>query len=216
MKKTSKRSAAVRVPPKIDGSAIERVVLRLRGQNVLLDADIAHLYDVEVKVLNQAVRRNRERFPGDFMFEVTQEEARRLRSQIVTLENGRGRYSKYLPKAFTEQGVAMLSSVLRSQRAIDVNIEIMRAFVRVRAVLASQAALARRLDELERACDSRFSIVFDAIRKLVAAPSPNIRRIGFRIEAPPALIDPESRAPSRRAARRRKKSPARRSTGRAV
>jgi ORF6N domain-containing protein len=164
----------------IDLERIQRAVLRLRGHNVMLDSDLAALYGVEVKVLNQAVSRNTLRFPSDFMFQLTRDEARALRSQIVTLDGGRGRHRKYLPKAFTEQGVAMLSSVLRSPRAIRVNIEIMRTFVRLRRMLDANAALARRLDALEEKYDSQFQVVFQAIRELMAPPQRRTRTIGFR------------------------------------
>ena len=163
---------------------IERSILALRGMRVMLDEDLARLYGVAVKIMNQAVRRNIERFPGDFMFQLTSEEAARLRSQIVTLETGRGRHRKYTPFAFTEHGVAMLSSVLRSPRAVQVNIEIMRAFVRLRQMMASNAELARRLDELEKKHDAKFRIVFEAIRQLVTPPRPKTGRIGFRREEP--------------------------------
>lgn len=158
---------------------IEQTIHLIRGERVMLDADLAVLYGVTTKALNQAVRRNRSRFPSDFMFQLTREESRRLRSQIVTSDNGRGG-RRYAPYAFTEQGVAMLSTVLRSPRAIQVNIEIMRTFVRLRAFLASNALLRRRLDKLEKKSDSRFKIVFDAIRALMALPNeaPK-RRIGF-------------------------------------
>src|ERR1700730_6717746 len=129
---------------------IARAILFLRGHKVLLDSDLAALYGVDSKVLLQAVRRNRERFPEDFMIQLTAAEWSALRSQIVTLKGGRGQHRKYLPYAFTEQGVAMLSTVLNSDRAIAVNIEIMRAFVRMREILASSKELARKFDELER------------------------------------------------------------------
>jgi hypothetical protein len=153
----------------------------MRGHNVMLDTDLAALYQVDVKALNQAVKRNRDRFPPDFMFCLTSRETESLRSQNVTLENGRGRHRKYLPYAFTEQGVAMLSGVLRSQRAVQVNVEIMRTFVRLRYMLESNAQLARKLDELEKKSDVRFEIVFRAIKELMSAP---VRRkqIGFRSE----------------------------------
>ena len=122
---------------------IESAILAIRGRRVLLDSELAALYGVEVKVLNQAVKRNIERFPADFMFQLSAEEAAPLRSQIVTLKVARGLHRKYLPYAFTEQGVAMLSSVLRSPRAVQVNIEIMRAFVRLRQMLQQNADLAR-------------------------------------------------------------------------
>jgi hypothetical protein len=161
---------------------IERSILALRGMRVMLDEDLARLYGVEVRVLNQAVSRNIERFPRDFMFQLTTEEAALLRSQIVILETGRGRHRKYMPFAFTEHGVAMLSSVLRSPRAVQVNIEIMRAFVRLRQMMASNAELARRLDELEKKHDAKFRVVFEAIRQLVTPPRPKPGRIGFRRE----------------------------------
>ena len=161
---------------------IERTILRLRGHNVMLDGDLAALYQVDVKVFNQAVKRNRERFPLDFMFQLSAEEAASLRSKIVTLESGRGRHRKYLPYAFTEQGVAMLSSVLRSPRAVRVNIEIMRAFVRLRQMLQSNAELAKKLDALETKYDAQFKVVFQAIRELMMPPPASTNRIGFRPE----------------------------------
>jgi len=164
----------------VDVERIQRAVLRVRSQNVMLDSDLATLYGVEVKVLNQAVRRNKERFPADFMFQLTREEARSLRSQTVTLDVGRGRHRKYLPKAFTEQGVAMLSSVLRSARAVRVNIEIMRAFVQLRRMLGANEELARKLDALEQKYDSQFRAVFQAIRELMTPSRPPKRTIGFR------------------------------------
>ena len=133
-----------------------------------------------MKALNQAVRRNKERFPTDFMFRLTREEARSLRSQTVTLDIGRGRHRKYLPNAFTEQGVAMLSSVLRSTRAVRVNIEIMRAFVQLRRMLGANEELARKLDALEQKYDSQFRAVFQAIRELMSPSRPPTRTIGFR------------------------------------
>ena len=157
---------------------IEKAILLIRGQKVMLDADLAELYDVETKVLVQAVKRNLERFPEDFMFQLSQEEFAILRSQIVTSSDWGGR--RYRPYAFTEQGVAMLSSVLRSQRAIQVNIEIMRAFIRLRQMLASHVELARKLDALEKKYDVQFKQVFEAIRQLMAPPEPKRRPIGFR------------------------------------
>jgi ORF6N domain len=133
------------------------------------------------KSLNQAVRRNPERFPADFMFELTMEEARILRSQTVTLKPGRGQHRKYSPRAFTEQGVAMLSSVLRSPRTVRVNVEIMRAFVRLRRMLASNAELASKLDAVESRYDGQFKVVFEAIRELMMPPERPRRRIGFEV-----------------------------------
>ena len=161
--------------------SIEKAILLIRRQKVMLDADLAGLYGVETRVLVQAVKRNLERFPEDFMFQLSKEEVDFLRSRIVTLEKGRGQHSKYLPYAFTEQGVSMLSSVLHSQRAIQVNIEIMRAFIRLRQMLATHIELARKLDALEKRYDSQFKQVFDAIRQLMAPPEPKRRPIGFRI-----------------------------------
>jgi hypothetical protein len=161
---------------------IEANILLVRGQRVMLDRDLAILYGVEVRSVNQAVRRNLGRFPADFMFQLTAEEATRSRSQIVTLNSastGRGKNIKYLPLAFTEQGVAMLSSVLRSRRAVQVNVEIMRAFVRLRDMIGHNAELTRRLDTLEAKYDRQFKMIFDAIRDLMAPPSPSKRRIGF-------------------------------------
>ena len=157
---------------------IEKIILLLRRQKVMLDADLAGLYGVETKVLVQAVKRNLERFPEDFMFQLSREEYDNLRSQSVTSSDWGGR--RYPPYAFTEQGVAMLSSVLRSRRAVQVNIEIMRAFIRLRQMLASHAELARKLDALEKKYDAQFKDVFEAIRQLMAPPEPKRRAIGFR------------------------------------
>ena len=158
---------------------IEQAILFIRRQKVMLDVDLAALYGVEVKVLNQAVKRNIERFPADFMFQLTHQEYDSLRSQFVTLKGRRGQHRKYFPYAFTEQGVAMLSSVLRSKRAVQVNIEIMRAFVRLRQIISSHADLARKLHELEKKYDTQFRIVFDAIRELMSPPESKRKQIGF-------------------------------------
>ena len=166
--------------PLIPVERIEKAILLLRGQKVMLDADLALLYGVETRVLVQAVKRNIERFPDDFMFHLNQEDVDFLRSQFVMLKKGRGQHSKYLPYAFTEQGVAMLSSVLRSQRAIHVNIEIMRAFIRLRQMLASHTELSHKLDALEKKYDAQFKEVFEVIRQLMAPPEPKQRVIGFR------------------------------------
>ena len=180
----------------------------------MLDSDLAELYGVETRALNQAVQRNLERFPEDFMFQLTWEESAlvlrsqvvildtanrgntsksltSLRSQIVTLK--RGRHLKFRPYAFTEQGVAMLSSVLRSERAVQVNIAIMRAFVQLRKMLASHADLARKLKALERKYDAQFRIVFDAIRELMEESKPKRprrREIGFHTAMTPAKPGP--------------------------
>jgi hypothetical protein len=148
----------------------------------MVDRDFVELYGVPVKVLNQTVKRNSSRFPEDFMFQLTAEESDFLRSQSVTLKVGRGHHRKYRSFAFTERGVAMLSSVLRSKRAVQVNVEIMRVFVRLRQMLASNAELARKLDALEKKYDAQFKVVFDAIRQLMAPPEAKKRKIGFLVE----------------------------------
>ena len=158
---------------------IERRIYLLRGLRVILDADLAEMYGVPTKSLNLAVKRNRDRFPDDFMFQLTVEEADGLRFQIETSKPVRGG-RRYRPYAFTEQGVAMLSSVLRSSRAVQVNIAIMRAFVRLRELLLTNADLARKLDAMEKKYDSQFKVVFDALRQLMTPPDPPRRRIGFK------------------------------------
>jgi hypothetical protein len=157
---------------------IEREICFLRGQKVMLSTQLAVLYGVEVRVLVQAVKRNLERFPKDFMFQLTRTEFANLKSQFVI--SSWGGLRRAAPYAFTEQGVAMLSSVLKSKRAVQVNIEIMRAFVRLRKMLASHADLARRLDALEKRYDAQFRAVFDAIRELMSPPAPRRRAIGFQ------------------------------------
>jgi uncharacterized protein YjcR len=156
-------------------------IIFLRGEKVLLDRDLAELYGVETKQLKRAVRRNLPRFPSDFMFELTREEYNSLRSQFGTLN--RGAHSKYLPFAFTEQGVAMLSSVLNSDRAIEVNIAIMRAFVQLRKMIASNEELARKLEELEHKIekhDEDIGLIFEAIRELMSPPDTPPKKIGFK------------------------------------
>jgi ORF6N domain-containing protein len=171
-KRKTSQSALVRA------TGVDAVIRVLRGERVILDSDLAVLYGVSTSALNQAVKRNRERFPGDFMFALTTQEASALKSQSV-ISNGRGGRRRSLPAAFTEQGVAMLSSVLHSPRAIVANIEIMRAFVRLRRFVLSYADLTRKLQELERKYDAQFQVVFDAIRALMEPPPTPRRRIGF-------------------------------------
>jgi len=158
---------------------IEQMILSLRGQKVILDKDLASLYEVSTSNLNKAVSRNLDRFPKDFMFQLSAMEFNDLKFHFGTSSWGG---TRKLPRAFTEQGVAMLSSVLRSSRAVQVNIEIMRAFVRLRELLASNKELARKLDALEKKYDSQFKIVFDAIRQLMAPPVKPKRKIGFHSE----------------------------------
>ena len=170
-------------------------ILLVRGRKVMLDKDLAQLYGAPPKVLNQAVKRNLTRFPEDFMFQLTKEEVESLRSQFVTLNEQvaneqdrtkRGRHLKYLPYAFTQEGVAMLSSVLNSERAIQVNITIMRAFVKLREFLLTHKELARKIEELERKYDRKFLVVFEAIKKLLepipGPPEPKKPPIGFAKE----------------------------------
>jgi hypothetical protein len=165
----------------IPAGRIERSILFYRGHRVMLDADLAALYGVPTKRLNEQVRRNRDRFPEDFMFQLTRPAFIALRSQIATLKTGRGQHRKYLPIVFTEHGALMAASVLNSSAAIQVSIQVVRAFVRLREILASHADLARRLDDLERKYDAQFKVVFDAIRQLMAPEPPHRRpRIGFR------------------------------------
>jgi len=157
---------------------IPQRILTIRGHRVMLDVDLAELYDVPTKSLNQAIRRNMDRFPEDFMFQLTEAEFADLRSQFVTSKKKRGG-RRYMPYVFTEQGVAMLSGVLNSDRAVQVNIAIMRAFVRMRETMASHRELAQRLNTLEKTYDAHFRVVFDAIRALMEPPKRPRRRIGF-------------------------------------
>jgi hypothetical protein len=169
-------------------------ILMLRGQKVLLDSDLAALYDVPTKRFNEQVKRNLERFPADFMFQLTEEEWESLRSQIATLKPGRGQHRKYMPYAFTEHGAIMAATILNSPRATEVSVYVVRAFVRLREVLASNAELAKRLDDLERKTEAmsmqhdsfarntrvQLKQVFDAIRELMTPPEPTKKRpIGF-------------------------------------
>jgi len=160
---------------------IESIILVIRGEKVILDADLAGLYGVETKILNKAVKRHLDRFPKDFMFQLTTEETENLRFQIGTSRAGHGG-RRYLPYAFTEQGVAMLSGLLNSPRAVKVNVEIMRAFVRLRRLLASHTELARELSQMEKKYDKQFKAVFDAIRALMEPAEKPRKKIGFDIK----------------------------------
>jgi len=179
---------------KIPIERIEQAILLIRGQKVMLDADLAVLYEVPTKALNQAVKRNERRFPPDFMFRLTKKEKGELVTNCDRFE--RLKHSSALPRAFTEQGVSMLSSVLKSDRAIDVNVEIMRAFVRLRQLLATHTDLARKLTALEQKYDDQFRVVFDAIRALMAPPEKPRKKIGFEVK--------EGRATYRKKAKGRK------------
>ena len=158
---------------------IERLILLIRGQKVMLDSALAELYGVETKVLNRAVKRNRERFPTDFMFRLTGQEVAALRCQFGTSNIGRGG-RRYLPYVFTEHGAIMAANVLNTRRAIEASVYVVRAFVRLRELIASHKDLAKKLAELERKYDAQFKVVFDAIRELMTPIPPKPRRIGFR------------------------------------
>lgn len=160
---------------------IERAIILVRGEKVMLDSELAEIYGVETKVLNQAVRRNVSRFPIDFMFQLTPEEAESLRSQIVTSNEGRGG-RRYLPYAFTEHGALMLANVLNSERAAQTSVQVVRAFVKLRQMLASNAELARKLAAMEKKYDAQFKVVFDAIRQLMSPPEKPKREIGFHVK----------------------------------
>ncbi len=158
---------------------VESKIYFIQGKKVMIDSDLAELYGVQIGALNQAVKRNQDRFPSDFAIQLTRDEYEVLRSQIVILKNGRGTHRKYLPFAFTEQGIAMLSSVLKSKRAIHVNIAIMRTFVRLREIMLTHKHLAHKIDMMEKKYNHQFKIVFDAIRQLLAPPQKTKRLIGF-------------------------------------
>jgi hypothetical protein len=160
---------------------IQKAIHVVRGQKVMLDRDLAELYEVPTKVLKQAVKRHPDRFPDDFMFVLNRKEFMNWRSQFVTSKSDRMGL-RYAPMAFTEQGVAMLSSVLNSPRAIQVNIAIMRAFVQLRSILSSHADLARKMEEMEKKYDDQFRVVFDAIRQLMSPPAAPRKRIGFEVK----------------------------------
>jgi hypothetical protein len=204
-KKTARKAVSKPATQTLIPEQLAPLVIRLRRENVILDSDIAELYGVETKVLNQAVKRNIERFPTDFMFQLSEEELQNLKSQTVTSSSNlgrsrsqsatlnsdtiplrsqsvtlkRGEHRKYLPYAFTEQGVAMLSSVLRSPRAVEVNIAIMRTFVQLRSLMQSNKLLAEKIEKLEKKYDQNFQIVFDAIKQLITADSKPGKELGF-------------------------------------
>jgi len=169
----------------VSAKRIEHAILLIRGHRVLFDADLALLYGVSVGRLNESVKRNRHRFPDDFMFQLSEAEFQSLKAQVGNLKSQFAISSfawggrRHPPYAFTGQGVAMLSSVLRSKRAVEVNIEIMRTFVRLHQLLATNAELARKLEALEEKYDAQFKVVFDAIRQLMKPPEPKKRKIGF-------------------------------------
>jgi phage regulator Rha-like protein len=167
--------------------SVERAIIVLRGRRVILDSELATLYGVTVSVFNQAVKRNMERFPADFAFQLTRGEYESLRSQIVILKAGRGAHRKYLPYVFTEHGAVMAASVLNSPKAVEMSVEVVRAFVRLRQILAANRQLAARVDDLERkmnqsnaAHSKNIGTLFDAVRNLMTAPEKPKRQIGFQ------------------------------------
>jgi len=181
----------------VPAERIERAILFVRGYKVMLDRDLAELYGVTTGNLNKAVNRNLDRFPDDFMFLLTEEEFKNLKFHFGTSSWGG---TRKLPRAFTEQGVAMLSSVLRSKRAVQVNVEIMRAFVRLREMLASNVALARKLAALEKKYDEQFKVVFDAIRALMTPNTEKSRKkIGFQVKESSAAYGRKKKQSTRRA-----------------
>ncbi len=160
---------------------IEQSILHIRGEKVMLDSELAKIYGVETKALNRAVKRNKDRFPADFMFQLTPKEAESLRCQFGTSNTGRGG-RRYSPYVFTEHGALMVANILNSQRAVQTSVQVVRAFIRMRQVLASTAELAEKLRTLEMKYDSQFKVVFDAIRQLMSAPEPKRREMGFHVK----------------------------------
>ncbi len=189
MRKRTAKAAKVA----IRSEALERRILMLRGLRVILDSDLAMLYEVETRALNQAVRRNRERFPDDFMFQLNEAETSHLKSQLVISNTSRGQHSKYLPHAFTEHGVAMLSSVLNSKRAVQMNIHIMRTFVKLREVSQKDDYIVARIEKIEEQQllqQSTMEYILGEIRSLRVPAEPAKRRIGFQ----PQSVSPHARS----------------------
>ena len=161
---------------------IENKIYLIRDKKIMLDSDLAELYSVSTKRLNEQVRRNIDRFPEDFMFVLTKEEADSLRSQFATLKKGRGQHSKYLPYAFTEYGAIMAATILNSSRAVEMSIFVVRAFVKLREMLISHKDLKHKIEEMEKKYDSQFKIVFNAIKELMTPAEKPARKIGFKTE----------------------------------
>ena len=166
----------------VTAETLERKIYLIRGFKVMIDNDLAELYGVTTKRLNEQVRRNINRFPKDFMFQLSPNEFESLRSHFATLKHGRGQHRKYMPYAFTEHGALMAASVLDTPRAVEVSLYVVRAFVKLREMIASHKDLARKLDELEKKYDGQFQIVFEAIRQLMAIEEKPKRKIGFLIK----------------------------------
>lgn len=167
------------IEPRVTAKIIEQKIYLIRGQKIMLDSDLAELYGVTTKRLNEQVRRNADRFPGDFMFQLSLDEFESLRSHFATLKQGRGKHRKYLPYAFTEHGALMAASVLNTPKAVEVSIYVVRVFVKLREMIASHKELAKKLEELEKKYDAQFRVVFDAIRQLMIPPEQDKRKIGF-------------------------------------
>ena len=166
----------------VPSEIIQNKIYLIHGKKVMLDSDIAELYGVSTKRLNEQVRRNIDRFPEDFMFILSKEESDSLRSQFATLKKGRGQHSKYLPYAFTEHGAIMAATILNSPRAVEMSIFIVRAFVKLREMFIQHKDLKHKIEEMEKKYDSQFKIVFNAIKELMAPPEKQVRKIGFKIE----------------------------------
>ena len=166
----------------VPSEIIQNKIYLIRGKKVMLDSDIAELYGVSTKRLNEQVRRNIDRFPEDFMFILSKEESDSLRSQFATLKKGRGQHSKYLPYAFTEHGAIMAATILNSPRAVEMSIFIVRAFVKLREMLISHKDLKHKIEEMEKKYGSQFKIVFNAIKELMTPPEKPERKIGFKVE----------------------------------
>lgn len=163
----------------IPAEHIVNKIYLFRGVKVMLDSDLAELYGIEIRVLNQAVKRNIDRFPADFMFQLTKDEYESLRSQIVILETGRGQHRKFMPFVFSEHGILMLSNVLNSKRAISVSIQIIRTFAKLRQMLSTHEELKKKIESMEKKYDSQFRMVFDAIKDLITEELKPKRKIGF-------------------------------------
>jgi len=184
--------------PLITAEAIECKIYLVRGQKVMFDSDLAELYGVTTKRLNEQVRRNACRFPGDFMFQLSPDEFESLRSHFATLKQGRGQHRKYPPCAFTEHGALMAASVLNTPRAVEVSLYVVRAFVKLRDMIASNEDLARKLDELEKKYDGRFQSVFEVIRQLMAIEERPKRKIGFEVRESRAVYKTRHRENGKR------------------
>ena len=176
----------------IPAGRIGQSILQIRGLRVMIDADLGMLYGVTTKALNQAVKRNKDRFPPDFMFQISSEEKQKVVTSCDHLS--RLRFSPVLPYAFTEHGVLMLANVLNSERAVQVSVQIVRTFVRLRETLATHAELARKLSEMEKKYDTQFKVVFEAIRQLMAPPMKPKRKIGFDLKEKQARYGKKSRS----------------------